>query len=350
MSDADDLERKPVSKYKEWCAEVIGDGIGDDDGFCEERKSKGEKWYLEPCVKLSGAEAIDGQDENFDETKLIAIETALESQTETLNRTNQVLAEKLDELGTQMALADEIMAEDGAPCEEMELGGPEDTRREYRQLQDALVAATTADAAYNMCTPFAGQTSFGFNAEATCAGLAIVDGFYSGLWESVELIDDSITSARLDNAVTCLGHLKEKMQGVQSALDYKVEWRRIHLNVIEVKEKREFLVNVTEAGRPAYVETYLVRVSGKDPVSFIDITDSTTWTEVYPGTYLVEVELPQSGKNADVFSFEVAHFELVLDDNGEPVLDEETNEPISVEHSGSTLFDRSGQNTICTGQ
>ena len=119
---------------------------------------------------------------------------------------------------------------------------------------------------------------------------------------------------------------------VQFTLDNSVELRSVHLQVIELKEKREFLVTATEGGQPlANVQFVALQVSTKDPVSFMDVTANSTVSMVQEGIYLVQIDLPRQAQNADIFAFQVQH------DNAVP-------------HYGFTLFDRTHENNLGMGQ
>jgi hypothetical protein len=122
------------------------------------------------------------------------------------------------------------------------------------------------------------------------------------------------------------------MTQAQFTLDNVVELRSVHLQVIELTEKREFLVGATEAGIPVSdIEFISVQVSKRNPVSFADVTAQTSVTMVQPGTYLVAIDLPKQLTSADIFSFRVRHNNDVVD------------------HFGFVLFDRSGQNNLSSG-
>lgn len=194
--------------------------------------------------------------------------------------------------------------------------------------------------------------------------MAVAKAVFAGVYHARELTDDLITGERLDNAVKCLEYLGNQLDeianGVNEAnakIDHVVEHRRVHLQVVELKEKREFLVSATEAGKPSQnsheiVESYTVRVSEKQPLSFVDVTDSTTWTPQGNGLYLVVIDLPQGLNNAELFVFEVWHTETYTvkvikktNDEKETVFEER-----EVVHSGFTLFDRSAQKFAGMGQ
>ena len=129
--------------------------------------------------------------------------------------------------------------------------------------------------------------------------------------------------------------MQQLVNDVQFTLDNKTELRRVHLQVIELKEKQVFLVYATEAGIPiADVDLISVRASERNPVLFMDV-EGAKWEMLGDdiGTYILEINLPKELKNANLFKFEVQH----------------APDP-EVAHFGSVIFDRSTQNTITTGQ
>lgn len=143
----------------------------------------------------------------------------------------------------------------------------------------------------------------------------------------------------LEDHDTMLKEHDQRMQDivndVQFTLNNKVELRRVHLQVIELREKQAFLVYATEAGRPiADVSLISFRASERDPVSFIDV-EVTSWEMIAEdiGTYILEINLPKELKNANLFKLEVQH----------------APDP-EIAHFGSVLFDRSNQNIVSTGQ
>jgi len=116
--------------------------------------------------------------------------------------------------------------------------------------------------------------------------------------------------------------------------------QQMELQVTKLKNKQEYLISVTESGRPAEIEGYRVEVSAKNPVSFVDVTARTTVEEKRPGVYVMAIDLPGNLSNATFFVFEVWHPHEVLDGSGDPVVDPGTGQPVPpVLHYGFTLFD-----------
>ena len=120
--------------------------------------------------------------------------------------------------------------------------------------------------------------------------------------------------------------LVEHDELVQWKLDNTVELRSVQLNVIELKEKREFLVSATESGSPVDgIEFRSIKyATNNNPRRFIDVTKLATITMVDNGVYLVTLRLKNPPANSRIYTFEVRH----------------TND--AVDHFGYIMFDRLG--------
>lgn len=80
---------------------------------------------------------------------------------------------------------------------------------------------------------------------------------------------------------------------VQFDLEHKVELRRIHLEVQEIKNKRSYLVAATVGGRPAEVELMSAESYDSKTRTFLDIGSKTSIVPVETGIYLVDFEKPK---------------------------------------------------------
>jgi len=201
-------------------------------------------------------------------------------------------------------------------------------------LEDVYITKALELVANLVCLPlqYLEPVSFTVYAIATATALTI-----EGLYEAREaclqanhytLLEEH--DALLEEHDALLKEHDETMQqlvnDVQFTLDNKTELRRVHLQVIELKEKRVFLVYATEAGIPiADVGLISVRASEGDPVLFMDV-EVAKWEMLGDdiGTYILEINLPKELKNANLFKFEVQH----------------APDP-EVAHFGSVIFDRS---------
>ncbi|KAA9133525.1 hypothetical protein F3N42_04030 [Marinihelvus fidelis] len=107
--------------------------------------------------------------------------------------------------------------------------------------------------------------------------------------------------------------IKGLLGTVQSTLDDKVEFRRVHIQVLELVNKKRYLVRTSEHGTPVSVEFLAIEVFDDKSASFSAI-GSATATEIEPGLY--DLDIKTQGK---VFRLKVKH-----DDN--------------VDHFGEIIF------------
>ena len=178
-----------------------------------------------------------------------------------------------------------------------------------------MLGAVGAELAYDVCQPATQQNAFGFNGSIVCAAFSIAKGAVDALWQSFELIDDTITSSRVDNTVKGLEHLGLEIGGISAGVDQanlklddvlfnqanNLQLRRLHVQVVELKEKTEFLVSATDAGRPVTdLELVSVRVSIGSSTSFVSIPlPPRTWELVdeSSGIYRLAIRLPRKARN-----------------------------------------------------
>ncbi len=359
---------------KDGCVEDDTDGIGNDNGFCEVTRTGPGKKVREPCLEVCEVEDTGNpnDDENLDVEMMEMVGGALEVATEDMDTYNSALRGMIQEwedvsigltnmnaantyepdkcLGLLLYSVDpysEIVQSKVKPINYTRTDRPfsyEDLDFHRTNANYTAILGQVCENAFSYSWSFGVGGETGGSTQAWCSIFHGIDDIVKDLGDGVEMLDDAITGTRLDNAVQCLEYVAKNIKGTQGSLDYKVEWRRIHLQVIELKEKQEFLVYATEYGRSDHlmVEEYHLHVSTKDWLGFDEITANSTWTEVEPGIYLVQVNLPKELRNADLFWFEVSHVEQMQDQQGVSVLDDAGN-PISVEHSGSVIFDSSNQ-------
>ena len=106
------------------------------------------------------------------------------------------------------------------------------------------------------------------------------------------------------------GDVKALLGGVQVTLDTTTEMKRIHLQVIELPDEREYLVLADEAGVPVNVEFIGVQYSGDDPVAFVDVTASADATIVKLGIHRLLIDPEEDVDDIDsakIWEFRVEH-------------------------------------------
>jgi hypothetical protein len=108
-----------------------------------------------------------------------------------------------------------------------------------------------------------------------------------------------------------------------------VELRRVHLQVIELAERKQYLVVTTVAGKPVDVEFLAIQAFDDRSDSFVDISSASV-TTVEPGNYVVQLNLAPHGPDK-IFRFQVKH-----DDD--------------VDQFGEAVFHRTASRGIATGQ
>jgi hypothetical protein len=119
--------------------------------------------------------------------------------------------------------------------------------------------------------------------------------------------------------------IKALFGDIQETLDNEIEKTQVHLTIVEVKEKKEYLVVATEAGQPVEVEFTSVQVSSGQQVDFVESISSTNVTSLAPGTYLLTLTTPPS--ITDIIAVTVLH-------------------PDEVDHFGHAVFHRIGDNNL----
>jgi hypothetical protein len=103
--------------------------------------------------------------------------------------------------------------------------------------------------------------------------------------------------------------LKERVEVVQGSLDNELERRRVHLDVVEIQEKKRYMVVATEGGERVEVAFTNVSVSAASPVAFVDVTASTSVSQVDAGVYLLALGSPPA--LTDLISISVRHDDVV---------------------------------------
>lgn len=134
----------------------------------------------------------------------------------------------------------------------------------------------------------------------------------ANLTNRADVIDASIAAleAKSDALEVKSDALADQVTQVQYTLDTEIEKMRVHLQVIEIKEKARYLLVSTEAGLPVDVTLIGLQVSDgslNGPITFADVFANATVTPVKPGILDVAMDLTNAAPNAQVFEFMVEH-------------------------------------------
>ncbi len=205
------------------------------------------------------------------------------------------------------------------------------------ELQDALVDGAEIEAAYENSKILSEQvTTHDTNIDGDLSAHDTnIDGDLiahdTNLTNRANAIDAAIAiiEAKADA-------LADQVAVVQYTLDTEIEKMRVHLQVIEIKEKERFLVMSTEAGLPVDVELIGLQVaesSPNGPIAFLDVLSEATATPVKTGILDVTIDLPGPAQNAKIFEFTVRH-----DHGADPA------------HFGTIVVQRVDENNLGSGQ
>jgi hypothetical protein len=116
--------------------------------------------------------------------------------------------------------------------------------------------------------------------------------------------------------------IQDLLDDIQGGLDNSVELRRVHMQVVEIKNRAEYLVVTTEAGLPVDVEFEALEVFDTDAGAFLALPDAAV-SSAETGAYVVVLNLVPSDPHK-IFRFRVRHAEAEVDHFGQVVFHRET--------------------------
>jgi hypothetical protein len=186
----------------EVCEEVLGDGIGDNDGICE-TKGKNKEVCVQICqAPLATDEATYDPDAAVEaEQEIDELAVALDEATGEITRTT-----------ARMRAASAAAPATRAPldCSQYEYDlfpGPV-------TLQVTQVAKNVTGAAFNGCSVVCNQDAFGWNCEAGCLVLAILDGIANAVNDGFQVASDTNDGAQMDRLTRCTTELKSNIDAL----------------------------------------------------------------------------------------------------------------------------------------
>jgi hypothetical protein len=188
------------------CAEVLNDGIGDDDGICENQGK-----FHEACVQLCETDAImtEGSETNVDADRAAEMDRALTSATALVEdadtKVKAFLAVRSGEVVTAAACDPAAMP----PCVYLKCLLTENRTSTSDTIEDlafsAVVLQGIADAFRDLSDttipiPFTGGS---IDARGAAIPLGLAANAVHTIASLVEVIDDSETAARVDATARC---------------------------------------------------------------------------------------------------------------------------------------------------
>jgi hypothetical protein len=183
----------------EACVEVSGDGIGDDDGVC---RVKGKPSEREICAQICDAEAVNSNPDNFDDDP-------------TVDSLGRDLEEQLDESATQFeelnnTLASEMAAQDA--FRSFVASGDEcaaifEARPSFEASVLASQLAVTLRGVAGQAAPVCQFDISGFNGAIACVVTETIAAISEVVANGISLLDEEIDSDTIDATYKCLGDL-----------------------------------------------------------------------------------------------------------------------------------------------
>jgi hypothetical protein len=232
------------------CEEVVGDDIGNEDGVCK-LKGANREVCVQVCQQplLSDMDTYDPEQAADTEKGLIELEDALVDATQqTKLATERMRAAYETRSGSGVNECD-VYLFDLAPT--------------ATAKQVAQVAKNASGAAFNGCSVVCNQDAFGWNCEAACLALAIVDGVLNAVNDGLSVADGNNGSAQLDRVAKCttqldgeISSISGKVDGTQAALD------EVNEMLEAVDAKIELLMTLMEE-RFNVVDNYLCLPQGQ---------------------------------------------------------------------------------------
>jgi hypothetical protein len=230
-----------VCEAGEGCLEVLGDGIGDDLQPCA--PTKGAR--REECVRTCDDEAVCRDEENLDP----ALEDHLEGELDEAMLHGQAVERGLR--AAQGATVSALAALDavevaGDPCALDAKGHARKSDELAKGLETAAVHLRgLTDVAERACD----QAILGFNCAGCCVFLETMTGLVAVANEHVQSLDDVVSSATLDAALSCVAEVNRKA-GANEA-----ELKLLEESLLRVEATQEEVVRLllTPPGlRPGY--------------------------------------------------------------------------------------------------
>jgi hypothetical protein len=204
------------------CAEVIGDGIGNDDGICKPKNGK----KREVCVQICDDEASLQDETNIDDDLSIELEGIFDE----MRGHTKEMNDSLQEVSTLMTRL-EVSEDPDDPCP-LDTGGLSRTSSLlYLAARTAAVSSRGgADIAERLC-----DQQVIMNCAACCAPGEVIAGALEAAWTAIEITESTINSSTIDTALSCVAKLK------RSASDNTAQLVKIE-NDLKIMEQSQIMM------------------------------------------------------------------------------------------------------------
>lgn len=297
--------------FSEWCAEVIGDNVGDDDGFCERHNPQGsERAFEERCVNVELTfDAMTADETNLDVDRLADYDSLLGEAEATAQQFHAATTRAIDVLSAPVVTVSTGTAK-GCPANQDRL------KEQGIALGIMTGLAVGLEGAADTISAFTHQTvvamGFGGNSSATLAPLNGAAAAAQIVASALNVTADADTAVNVTNTLECLDQFRaESDQAMTELSDDVAALSSITLDVVELKEKAAYLITATLSGRPlSGVQITGISASVRGPLVFEALAPAAFRFEEIPGapgTYKVNLTLPSSLSSAGLFVFDVRY-------------------------------------------
>jgi hypothetical protein len=189
--------------YKGGCAELLDDGVGDDDGICDPKGQSGQ--FRETCLEDCGQDVIlaENVEKNIDVDRAAAVEQSLQDLTAVIDEANADLGAMIAARRAWRSSKATRLAEPVTPCEELEMLLQEGRRVDALGLAFAQSTASVAKVTEDACKDTL-QFDAITTASAACLPSTLIGEGLNVLAVRLEAIDDADTGDRVDAIGRCL--------------------------------------------------------------------------------------------------------------------------------------------------
>ena len=218
------------------CKEVIGDGIGNDDGVC---KTRGKPSEREVCEEACDEDA-NTDPRNFDDdpeefgSQGYDVEQGLDDVTAEYMEFNEKLEVEMLRLADVRAWASQqdLSLVDDA-CGAALVGRPDEAL-----VFGAITAGTTLETIAAQFDPVCNLDVAGFNAAPVCIVFETVAGIAKIIANGLEFEDGNVDSAHIDNTLECVKTLDAANEAIQGDLeDVKNDLVTVKSELTEVQDR-----------------------------------------------------------------------------------------------------------------
>lgn len=211
-----------ICQGNEDCLEVLNDGIGNDDNICQ---TKGKPSEREVCVQICDSEAISSNPDNFDDPTQDSLGRDLEEQLDETTSQYVELNNSLEAGASQQVQFNALMAAN-TPC-----AAVFETRPTFLAGLIASQVAVTARGVAGQVGTVCDLDVAGFNATPACLITETIAAIAEIIDDSIDFLDSSIDSDTIDANYACLKNLNAKAGDTNDVLnDIKVQ-----LNTVQQK-------------------------------------------------------------------------------------------------------------------